>query len=215
MKNLIYPKFYGPYIRNRETKKLDTELPRPELAPYMNDTTHWWVSEKMDGTNTRIIWDGYKLVVKGRTNASQLQGYQTELLNELTQNGNYKFDETFGEKEVTIYGETFGGKIQANPHNADPQFQVFDINIDGVWLMYDDVKSIAEQLGLDYVEHELLPNWQAVFEYFSQTGRTRTSKGEYYEGLIAIPEHMPLTRTGERVITKVKMNDFIFDDGEM
>ncbi|MCW0953264.1 RNA ligase family protein [Weissella ceti] len=208
MNTLIYPKFYGPYIRNKETKKLDKELPRPELLPYMNDTTKWWVSEKMDGTNTRIIWDGYKLEVKGRTGGSQLQGYQTELLGDLTQNGNYKFDETFGEKRVIIYGETFGGKIQGNPHNAEPQFQIFDINIDGVWLMYDDVKLISEQLGLRYVEHELLPNWRAVLERFEQTGRQRQDNGAYYEGLVAVPEHMPLTRTGERVITKVKMADF-------
>lgn len=208
MKSEVYPKFYGPYERDKESKYLDMNLPRDGVKPYMNRDTKWWVSEKMDGTNTRIIWDGYKLEVKGRTGGSHLQGYQTELLSELMQNGNYKFDETFGEQEVTIYGETLGGKIQKNPHGVDPQFQAFDIKVGEVWLKYEDVRDISEKLGIGYVEHKLFDSWNKVLMYFMYTARQRKENAEYFEGLVAIPEHMPLTRTGERVITKIKVADF-------
>lgn len=208
MKSEVYPKFYAPYKRKKDSKYLELTQPREELLPYMNDKTCWWVSEKLDGTNTRIIWDGYKVDVKGRTSSSQLQGYQNELLRELIQNDNYKFDETFGTKEVTIYGEAFGGKIQKNPHGVEPQFMVFDINIDGVWLQYPDVSKIAESLGLRYNNHVLIMGWDTVMDAFKETVKQRLDEDEYFEGLVAVPGHMPLTRLGERVMTKIKVADF-------
>lgn len=208
MTSEVYPKFYAPYKRKTDSKYLDLTQPREELLPYMNDKTCWWVSEKLDGTNTRIIWDGYKVDVKGRTSSSQLQGYQNELLRELIQNDNYKFDETFGTKEVTIYGEAFGGKIQKNPHGVEPQFKVFDINIDGVWLDYPSVKEISKNLGLKYNDHVLFDSWDKVIDIFKDMKKGRGDFDEYFEGLVAVPAHMPLTRLGERVITKIKVADF-------
>ena len=208
MKSEVYPKFYAPYKRKKDSKYLDLTQPREELLPYMNNETRWWVSEKLDGTNTRIIWDGYKVDVKGRTSSSQLQGYQNELLRELIQNDNYKFDETFGMQEVTIYGEAFGGKIQKNPHGVEPQFKVFDINIDGVWLDYPSVKEISKNLGLKYNDHVLFDSWDKVIDIFKDIKKGRDDFDEYFEGLVAVPGHMPLTRLGERVMTKIKVADF-------
>lgn len=208
MKSEVYPKFYAPYKRKKDSKYLDLTQPREELLPYMNDKTRWWVSEKLDGTNTRIIWDGYKVDVKGRTSSSQLQGYQNELLRELIQNDNYKFDETFGTQEVTIYGEAFGGKIQKNPHGVEPQFMVFDINIDGIWLDYQSVEKISKNLGLKYNDHVLFDSWDKVIDIFKDMKKGRDESDEYFEGLVAVPAHMPLTRLGERVITKIKVADF-------
>lgn len=213
MPNNVYPKFYAPYNRERldevkRSKYVDVTSPRKELQPYMNIDTSWVVSEKVDGTNTRILWDGYHLSVKGRTNSSQLQGYQNTLLEELSQNGNYRFDETFGVKEVVIYGESFGGKIQGNPYNTDPQFKVFDIMIDGVWLQYEEVEDICNQLGLEMLPHSVIEGWETVMEAFFTLAEEKSEAGEYFEGLVAVPAHMPLTRLGERVITKIKVADF-------
>lgn len=213
MDNKVYPKFYAPYNRKRldevkRSKYVDVTDPRDELKPYMNINTSWVVSEKLDGTNTRIIWDGYRLAVKGRTNSSQLQGYQNTLLKELSENGNYKFDETFGTKEVVIYGEAFGGKIQGNPHDVEPQFKVFDILVDGIWLQYEAVKDISLSLGLEMIPHYTIEGWETVMEDFFDLANGRQQSGEYFEGLVAVPAHMPLTRQGERVITKIKVADF-------
>ena len=213
MDNKVYPKFYAPYNRERldevkRSKYVDVTDPREELKPYMNIDTLWVVSEKVDGTNTRIIWDGYNLSVKGRTNSSQLQGYQNTLLKELSENGNYKFDETFGTKEVVIYGEAFGGKIQGNPHNSEPQFKVFDIMVDGIWLQYDAVEDICLSLGLGMIPHSTIEGWETVMEAFFSLANERQQSSKYFEGLVAVPAHMPLTRQGERVITKIKVADF-------
>lgn len=213
MKYKVYPKFYSPYERRQISEKkyskyVDYNLPREELLPYMNNETDWIISEKIDGTNTRIIWDGYTLQVKGRTDASHLQGYQNELLDMLEGNGNYLFDETFGESEVIIYGETFGGKIQGNPHKTEPTFQVFDINIGGLWLRYEDIQEISDKLGLEMVPHSVIKGWDAVLNAFVNVYTIKNNAGEYFEGLVALPAHMPLTRTGERVITKIKVADF-------
>ena len=213
MQHKVYPKFYAPFSRRelengKRSKYIDSDLPRLELLPYMNHATNWVVSEKMDGTNTRIIWDGYKVDVMGRTASSQLQGYQNELLRTLNENDNYKFDETFGTQPVVIYGEAFGGKIQSNPHGVEPQFQVFDINIDGVWLEYDKVEEISVLLGLEMVPHSVVKGWDEVLGVFTDSFFNAQDAGKYFEGLVAVPAHMPLTRTGERVITKIKVVDF-------
>lgn len=213
MQHKVYPKFYAPFSRRelengKRSKYIDSALPRPELLPYMNDMTDWVVSEKMDGTNTRIIWDGYTVQVKGRTEQSRLVDAQNSLLHRLSQNGNYTFDETFGDKEVIIYGETLGDKIQGNPHKIKPTFQVFDINIGGVWLEYDKVEEISTLLGLEMVPHSVINGWSTVIEVFMDTYFDKLEAGEYFEGLVAAPAHMPLTRTGERVITKIKVADF-------
>lgn len=204
----VYPKFYAPYIRGKFSKFIDLKQPRPEIQPYMNDETEWTVSEKLDGTNTRIIWDGYKLKVKGRTSASQLQGFQQELLAKLTENGNYVFDELFGEKPVTIFGETIGEKIQKNPYNVTGDFLVFDILIDNVWLTYDQVKEYSEQLGLHYNEHHSIRGWDNVLTEFEDRANDAEKHNFYFEGLVAVPYHMPLDRLGNRVITKIKVADF-------
>lgn len=213
MQHKVYPKIYAPFGRTelengKFSKYIDEKLPRPELIPYMNHSTYWIVSEKLDGTNTRLIWDGYKLQVKGRTEQSEVISAQKELLATLSDNGNFLFDETFGEKEVIIYGETFGKKIQNNPYHIEPTFRVFDINIGGVWLEYHNVEAISKSLGLEMVPHSVIKGWNAVVEAFTDVYFDKLEAGEYFEGLVAIPAHMPLTRKGERVITKLKVRDF-------
>lgn len=208
LQDYVYPKFYAPYERAERSKYLDPTKPRPTLEPYMNNSTKWYVSNKLDGTNTRILWDGHKVEVRGRTNASKLQGYQNELLDVLTVNDNYLFDEAFGEKPVVIYGESFGGKIQCNPHNAEPQFKVFDMQVDGIWLDYSDVEELSDKLNLGYNEHHVLYGWSNVMTYFKELRKELDTNGKYFEGIVACPVNMPLTRFGERVITKIKVADF-------
>jgi len=91
------------------------------VAWYLRDC-EWLFLEKIDGTNIRVIFDeNGRRTVKGRTDRAVLLPRLIDVVMEAT-------------KEVElhnaiIYGEGFGGKIQAGAarYGADLQFQAFDL----------------------------------------------------------------------------------------
>jgi len=64
-----YPKIYGPYLRHTEgpdrNKLIEGAWSRPEIG-YLADF-EWHFTEKVDGTNIRVHWDGHKVEFGGRT----------------------------------------------------------------------------------------------------------------------------------------------------
>ena len=119
----------------------------------------WIGTEKVDGTNIRIYWDGYKIQIAGRTERSQIPDHLMNYLSNLflTQEMEYVFEQMFGEKEVYLFGEGYGYKIQANgdkyfEDRKNVGFILFDVNIDFANdLSRDNVNDIAEKLGLKSV----------------------------------------------------------------
>ena len=64
----------------------------------------WEFTEKIDGTNIRIYWDGHKVNYYGRTDKAQIP---SQLMNKLIElfGGNVNeemFEQKFGEKEVML-----------------------------------------------------------------------------------------------------------------
>lgn len=118
----------------------------------------WVGTEKVDGTNIRIYWDGHKIQIAGRTNKAQIPNHLMEYLSSvfLTQEMEYIFEQMFGEKETYLFGEGYGYKIQANGDKyfidrKSVGFILFDVNINGFDLSRDNIDDIAEKLGLDSV----------------------------------------------------------------
>ena len=67
----IYHKIKNIYERNINTKKIIEGKFTDETIEYLKDNI-WEFTEKIDGTNIRIIWDGYKVYFAGRTEKSQI-----------------------------------------------------------------------------------------------------------------------------------------------
>lgn len=118
----------------------------------------WIGTEKVDGTNIRIYWDGHEIQVAGRTDKAQIPNHLMEYLSNtfLTKEMEYVFEQMFGEKETYLFGEGYGYKIQANGDKyfidrKQVGFILFDVNINGFDLSRDNVNNIAEKLGLDVV----------------------------------------------------------------
>lgn len=215
----VYPKFYAPYERKEHSKLVDINKPKRDIKPYMTDDMTWTVSEKLNGINTRIIWDGYSIEVKGRNDKTELQGGQLDLQGDLIasqmDNGNFMFDELFGTKKVTIFGEVIGTKIQGNPYKlGETQFKVFDILINDVWVSPEGITKIAEDLNMSTVMHYTVRGWDNVMTNFIEIWKNCRKKKFYFEGLVAYPAHQPLTKKGERVITKIKVKDFDLEELE-
>lgn len=114
----------------------------------------WEGTEKVDGTNIRVHWDGHEISYAGRTDKAQIP---TELQNALdfifaNKEMEYVFEQMFGEKTVTLYGEGYGPKIQnGGTYSDETKFILFDVEIDDFYLSRDNVNQIANKLGLDRV----------------------------------------------------------------
>ena len=90
----------------------------------------WVGTEKVDGTNIRIHWDGHKIEIGGRTDKAEFQVDLKTYLDSifLTEEMEYIFEQVFGEKDAMIFGEGYGPKIQNGGTYSDtPKFIVFDI----------------------------------------------------------------------------------------
>ena len=146
----------------------------------------WVGTEKVDGTNIRIIWDGYKIEIKGRTDNAQFQGELYDTLSQmfLTKEMEYVFEQIFENKEVVIYGEGYGPKIQAGGglYSDKPKFIVFDINIDGHYLKRANVLDICEKLNLDVVPDIFLGTIDEAKKFVSKHPSSTINEKHEMEG---------------------------------
>lgn len=115
----------------------------------------WQGTEKIDGTNTRIYWDGHRISWGGHTAHSQIQPNVAKYLEETfgTPEMEYLFEQIFNDMEVYIFGEAYGAGIQKSggtyvEDGKSVGFIVFDVNIDGYDLRREDVDDVAAKLGL-------------------------------------------------------------------
>ena len=108
-----YEKIETIFVRDEKTKKLNENVYRNETVKFLKDID-WEFTEKIDGTNIRIVWDGHKVSYYGRTDKAQIP---SQLMNRLIElfGGDVNeemFEQKFGEKNVMLIGEGYGAKIQ-------------------------------------------------------------------------------------------------------
>jgi len=170
----------------------------------------WVFTEKVDGTNIRIMWDGENVRYGGRTDNSQIP---TSLLDNLqdkfdTISQRHLLKETF-DGEVCLYGEGYGAKIQGGGKYISDRsdFVLFDVKIDGIWLERKNVEDIATKLSIRVVP---IVDTGTLLEGIKIVERGFNSQwGDFVaEGLIMRPDTELQDRRGHRIITKVKHKDF-------
>ena len=123
-----------------------------------------------------------------------------------------------GEKEVYLFGEGYGPKIQKDGHkyNNIPSFVVFDIKINEVYLSYDDMITLCKQLNLDYVPVVLVGTIDEAISKvkmhnLSQLAVRNLKRQEdvaYSEGVVGRPLFELKDKMGKRIIVKIKYSDF-------
>ena len=78
-----YEKIETLYARDIEgTKKLIEGQFRSETVDFLKDCQWEW-TEKVDGTNIRIYWDGHNVTFGGRTERAQIPAPLVNRLNDL------------------------------------------------------------------------------------------------------------------------------------
>lgn len=201
-----------PNIYKRETfgknKLIEGEYSSPELE-FLKDA-FWEFTEKVDGTGIRICWDGYRVEFKGRTDKAQIPTHLLAKLEELF-GGESKeeiFEQTFGGKEVILFGEGYGKKIQKGGElYGDVNFILFDVYVGGYWLSSDVVSDIAEKFGIKRVPILFVGTLNCGVDFIKEHPQSELKEAEM-EGIVGRPAVQMFSRTGERIMVKIKCRDF-------
>ena len=170
----------------------------------------WVWTEKVDGTNIRVIWDGYRVSFAGRTDKAQIPKKLLERLEEIF-GGESKeeiFEQTFGNKNVILFGEGFGEKIQKNGElYGAPDFILFDVIVGNVWLERQNVEAIGEKFGIRVVPIVGQGNLNDAEAFVREHPKSMLRDFEI-EGIVCRPACELRSRGGDRIIVKIKCRDF-------
>ena len=194
------------------TKKLIEGKYRNQAVEFLANLP-WDFTEKIDGTNIRVHWDGHKVMFGGRTDSAQIPTNLMYALNELFLGVTNEevFEQKFGETEVTFYGEGYGAKIQKGGglYRDGVGFILFDVKVGDLWLERENVEDIAKSFNLPVVPVVFTGTIPEAVEYVRSRPKCTVAK-EYKEaeGLVGRPKVEMKDRLGNRIIVKIKAKDF-------
>lgn len=208
-----YTKIETVFERDMEgTKKLIEGKFRNETVEYLKDN-RWIGTEKIDGTNIGIVWDGHKVSYQGRTERAQIPAHLMNKLIEMfggTVNEEL-FEQKFGEMQVILFGEGYGAKIQKGGGNyrSDVSFILFDVYLpeQNLWLKRDAVEDIAKTFGVDVVSIVYEGDIAGAVEFVKSKPKSTIGTADM-EGIVCKPAIDMLDRMGRRLIVKIKVCDF-------
>ena len=205
-----YPKIETIFSRDTEgTKKLIFGTYRDETVKYLrfND---WQFTEKIDGTNISVEWDGHAVSFHGRTERAQIPKHLLEYLEKtfLTTEAEELFEQTYGDKNVILYGEGYGAKIQnGGNYRSDVSFILFDVLIGDNWQEREWVEKTAKMFGIDVVPVVFVGSLEEGVDYVMEH-HPSTIGTAMMEGVVGRPMVEMRDRLGKRIIVKIKLEDF-------
>lgn len=194
------------------SKKLIEGEFRNETVEFLKDN-QWICTEKIDGTNIGVVWDGHKVSYQGRTEKAQMPVYLINKLSEMFggETNEELFEQKFGEMQVILFGEGYGPKIQKGGGNyrSDVSFILFDVYLpeQNLWLKRDALEDIAKTFNIDVVPIVLTGTLQEAVNFVKQKPKSTIGVADM-EGLVCKPAVDMLDRMRRRVIVKIKVKDF-------
>ena len=207
-----YHKIIGIFERDHDTKKLIEGKYTNETIEYLKDNV-WEFTEKVDGTNIRIIWDGYRVSFAGRTDKAQIPVELSNRLFELFggEANEQLFEQKFGQNQVMLCGEGYGNGIQTGAEYSDKQdFILFDVKICNHWQPRSSVVDIAEYFGVEAVPVLLTGTLSDGIKFVKTKPLSKVAKNEcVIEGIVGRTKVELNDRCSNRAIVKIKVRDFI------
>ena len=206
-----YHKIKSIYERDHITKKLIEGKFVDETIEFLKDNI-WEFTEKVDGTNIRIIWDGHKVNFAGRTNKAQMPVELSNRLFELFggEANEQLFEQKFGAIPVTLYGEGYGSGIQnGGLYSKTQEFILFDVKINGNWQPRESVEDIAGFFGIKVVPVLIIGTLEQGVDYVKTKPLSKIAEKDYImEGLVGRTVKELKDRNSNRIIVKIKVKDF-------
>lgn len=202
-----YHKIESIFVFDKESKKhIYGEFYNPDVEALKDN--QWVVTEKIDGMNFRIIWDGHSLTYGGRTDATTFSKSQIDFITDELVNSHIEtlFEQKFMDKKVIVYGELFGVNIQKGglyTDNSGIYFMVFDIEVDDIFLTKYDAHDLAMDLGYYFVP---IVGEMTLPELLTEINHREVShfSSAKLEGYVATPVGDFRSRLGKRIIVKIK-----------
>jgi len=223
-----YPKINTLWQRDEKRKHVIVPGEYSDLAH--QNIKYWHVSEKVDGTNIRVVYRGFEETVefRGRTDNAEIPPKLLAYLQETFTIERLK--PVLGPLNmVVLYGEGYGPGIQkcGKRYRDDVSFIMFDAwfeyedledqgfkNIRGWWLEPERVQKLGEQLCIDVapevpVERTVVTIDQAVeFLRLRPPSKIAVDESLPIEGIVARAWPQVLDREGAPVMWKLKVKDY-------
>ena len=207
---MTYQKIPGPFKRHVEGPERNQVIPWlwSSYELQLLADANWTWTEKVDGTNIRVTWDGHKPTFGGRTDAALIPA---KLVTHLT--GTFTeelFEQNFGGQPVTLYGEGYGAGIQnGGIYRPDQAFILFDVRIGDWWLRPMDVATIATDLGVPSVpDFGDIPLTEAIRQVATKKINSELAEDADAEGIVGVCGGL-LDRSGTRIMVKLKSKDLL------
>ena len=210
-----YHKIQSVWLRDPENKYrtfLEGQWSIPEFQFLSNNRWIW--TEKVDGTNIRVQWDGEKVRFGGRTERASIPTFLLDRLQDMFPPELMKDvfpDIKLDGPNIILCGEGYGNKIQKAGKNYNPEgvnFILFDVLYnERHYLERASLLDIALKLKIHRVPVVGQGTLTQAIEHV-QAGFDSAWGAFKAEGLVLRPEVELCTRTGDRVITKIKAKDF-------
>lgn len=212
-----YHKIITVWERDPETKMRtirENVWATPEFD-YLRDN-YWEATEKIDGTNIRVQWDGTVVEFGGKTDNAQIHANLVSRLREVFTVE--RIAAHWGDSPCVFYGEGFGNKIQKVGQNYLPDacdFILFDVMTVDVGtgglipLERHNVNAIAEKFGISHVPVIGVLRLTEAIDMVREGFQSYISRQPMLaEGLVLRPVVEMRDRRGNRIITKIKHKDF-------
>ncbi len=213
-----YPKIETLFKRD-EKFKITNEIRLPEFE----NIKRWLITEKIDGTNIRIIYTEDKLLIRGRTDKASIPTFLLEALQGIftVEKVRAILDNPI-EQGLCLYGEGYGAKIQkgGGNYNKGNSFRLFDVWVDGWWLEWESIEEVAEKLGIKTAPVAGIMNikyavglvkWNRELSdcrLYSRVALDEAKKEILAEGIVARAYPTVLFRNGIPIKWKLKVKDY-------
>ena len=173
----------------------------------------WDVTEKIDGTNVRVMLsaDG-EVQFGGRSNNAQLPADLVQYLIRTFPADRLRAAFWIDDKptEAIVFGEGFGAGIQkGGAYRPDKAFILFDVMVGGKWwLDHDGIEDVAVKLGVASVPYLGRMTLEEIVATVRNPFPSRIGTA-IAEGVVARPIETLFDKRGERIIIKLKTRDFL------
>ncbi len=167
--------------------------------------------EKIHGTSAHIQWKDNKLIFfsGGEKHDKFIKLFDEKFLEE-------KFNELFGDSNVTIFGEAYGGKCQgmSETYGKELKFIVFDVKVGDNWLDVQNAEDVAKKFNLEFVDYVKIPTDLELINKerdkpSTQAIRNGCGEGKLKEGVVLRPLIEVTKNNGDRIIVKHKGSAFL------
>lgn len=205
-----YPKTENLYASSEDHRSRGPEY--GYKAPGADQIAKWLVTEKVDGTNMRVIFEpnsSPSVKILGRSDRANVHpDLYRHMADTFT---DAKLCEAFPDVDgiVILYGEGFGPGIQKAgvAYGGDKRFSLFDVKVGDWWLSWANVCDVARKLDIPTVPLLAADVDLETAKALVHTSELLPAGSEHIEGIVCRTDPYLFDQRGKRVMFKYKVRD--------